>query len=69
MQSCANSRQPIGTNMDKTFLILEEKIGFYLGYYLATYKLSNKITSANKERKILNEQILILNDKNLKLKM
>lgn len=30
MQSCANSRQPIGTNMDKIFFILEERIDFYL---------------------------------------
>lgn len=50
------------------FIFLCVICSFYLGYYLATYKLSNKITSANNERKILNEQILILNDKNLKLK-
>ena len=30
MQSCANSRQPIDTYMDKIFLILEERIDFYL---------------------------------------
>ena len=58
--------------MKKAFLILFILLGiicsFYLGYYFATYKLSKKITSANNEAKRLNEQIITLNDKNLKLK-
>lgn len=50
------------------FILLSIICSFYLGHYFAIYELSKKIISANNEKKILNEQILILNDKNLKLK-
>ena len=55
--------------MKKTFLIIfilfSIICSYYFGYYVAAYNLNIKMT---KENNILNEKIITLNDKNLKLK-